>query len=234
VRRRHRHRLVAAPQPGGAWTTTTRTWANPSLPNNFHARTSTISSSRRGHRPSLTSSSANTWVAPSTRAFAASCSNAASACVRTVRFHSKKPSRARIRSVPPVPLRSIPWCATSATCSARSSHARSCSRIGPRSEYTIASPLRPRPRHRVRPRRVRALGMRSGGGHKGAAPVTLVAQARPPRKNPRGEFCHACDVDANGQRRDTRAGHDTGTCPYLTVCRKCGKKHTAAFDCERR
>jgi hypothetical protein len=78
-----------------------------------------------------------------------------------------------------------------------------------------------------------APGTRGGEGHAGAVPVALVTQARPPPKRPRGEFCHACDLDANGHRRGTRAGHNTGTCPYLTECRKCGKKHTAAFNCER-
>jgi hypothetical protein len=67
--------------------------------------------------------------------------------------------------------------------------------------------------------------------------VTLVAQARPPphkklRHKLAGEFCHHCDVDAEGRYKDTRVGHKTRNCPLLTPCLKCNQKHTTTFDCE--
>ena len=76
-----------------------------------------------------------------------------------------------------------------------------------------------------------------GAEHAGAAQVTLVAQARPPphkklRHGLAGEFCHHCDVDAEGRYKDTRVGHKTRNCPLLTPCLKCNQKHTTTFDCE--
>ena len=76
-----------------------------------------------------------------------------------------------------------------------------------------------------------------GAEHAGAAQVTLVAQARPPphkklRHKLAGEFCHHCDVDAEGRYKDTRVGHNTRNCPLLTPCPKCNQKHTTTFDCE--
>ena len=103
------------------------------------------------------------------------------------------------------------------------------SRVPPRAEPGRGPPAAPVP----------PAAPTTSAGAEAAVPVTLLAESAAMAKGAqhykeKSAFCHKCDVDEDGKKRETTCGHSTNKCPYLTVCDKCKSKHTSSYDCQHR